>query len=126
MFKRLFNALVEKGIISGDESKGDIYWEMLEYITKNPVRLGEPQDTLYRCTDLLRFVTTVQEELLSIEPNCFVIELMDHLHDETEEPLYWSNEMGWVSRDSAMRFTEDERKAFNLPVGGRWSVVGPD
>ncbi len=36
--------------------------------------------------------------------------------------LYWSNEMGWVSKSIATHFTQSEVGRFNLPVGKkvRW------
>ena len=34
--------------------------------------------------------------------------------------LYWSNFQGWVSKESATVFTEEERKCLNLPIGGEW------
>lgn len=40
--------------------------------------------------------------------------------DDGEEPLYWSNENGWVESDCADRFTESEKKRLNLPIGGEW------
>jgi len=39
------------------------------------------------------------------------------------EPMYWSNEFGWVDLESATRFTEDETKRLNLPTGGEWKKL---
>jgi hypothetical protein len=39
------------------------------------------------------------------------------------EQLYWSNECGWVSRDSADLFNGDEHCKLNLPMGGEWEPV---
>jgi hypothetical protein len=36
------------------------------------------------------------------------------------EKLWWSNEIGWVDKKSATRFTEDQTKKLNLPMGGAW------
>lgn len=36
------------------------------------------------------------------------------------EKLWWSNEIGWVDKKSATRFTEEETKKLNLPMGGAW------
>lgn len=40
-----------------------------------------------------------------------------------EEPLYWSNVLGWCDRDSADLFTEAERNALTLPMDGTWLQV---
>ena len=37
--------------------------------------------------------------------------------DETREPLFWSNKMGWVDLDSADRY---EANDWTLPMGGEW------
>lgn len=34
--------------------------------------------------------------------------------------LYWSNEMGWVDKASADKFTEEDIKTVSLPMGGKW------
>lgn len=39
---------------------------------------------------------------------------------DTDFPLYWSNENGWVARPSSDTFTTEEKSVFNLPIGGRW------
>jgi hypothetical protein len=39
---------------------------------------------------------------------------------DTEFPLYWSNDLGWVLRPSSDTFTTEEKESFNLPLGGRW------
>jgi hypothetical protein len=39
---------------------------------------------------------------------------------DTDFPLYWSNENGWVDRPSSDTFTTEEKSVFNLPIGGRW------
>jgi hypothetical protein len=37
---------------------------------------------------------------------------------------YWSNETGWTEiRKTATRFTEEEKKKYNLPVGGKWTRI---
>lgn len=38
-------------------------------------------------------------------------------------PLYWSNDIGWVSKGSADIFTEEERNSLNLPIEGKWVKV---
>lgn len=35
---------------------------------------------------------------------------------ETDEPLWWSNEDGWVDEASATTFTDREREYLRLPV----------
>jgi len=39
-----------------------------------------------------------------------------------DEPLFWSNDQGWVDLASAAVYTEDEVKseAFTLPISGEW------
>ena len=39
--------------------------------------------------------------------------------EETEENeyLYWSNDLGWVDKDSATKFTKDEINKLNMPLG---------
>jgi hypothetical protein len=39
---------------------------------------------------------------------------------EGEEVLFWTNENGWGGPATAERFTDTERKLYQLPVGGRW------
>jgi len=39
-----------------------------------------------------------------------------------EEPLFWSNNDGWVDKDSADRFTEEQKENLNLPDGGKWAL----
>lgn len=47
--------------------------------------------------------------------------------DEVNEDgswLYWSNEDGWVDRDSATIFTTEEMETFNEPQGHfGWTVI---
>lgn len=37
--------------------------------------------------------------------------------DETGLPLFWSNELGWVSEADATLFTESEAQILPLPLG---------
>lgn len=39
---------------------------------------------------------------------------------DTNEPLYWSNEWGWVSGETAQLFTAQDHAVLNLPIGGTW------
>ena len=41
-------------------------------------------------------------------------------HDLGGDPLYWSNEQGWVDKESAGRFTYSERCTLRLPIHGAW------
>jgi hypothetical protein len=52
---------------------------------------------------------------------CYVIRACRETDDEGR-PLYWSNRDGWVSRDSADQFTEDDRERLTLPWGGCWEA----
>jgi hypothetical protein len=36
--------------------------------------------------------------------------------------LYWSNEDGWVDKESATIFSEEELKTMNLPIGMKISI----
>jgi len=36
------------------------------------------------------------------------------------ETLYWSNYHGYVNRELATRFTEDEKNTVRLPLEGEW------
>ena len=42
--------------------------------------------------------------------------------DQEGETLFWSNDQGFVDADFDF-FTQDEKEAFNLPMGGRWETV---
>lgn len=45
----------------------------------------------------------------------------------TEEPedeeLFWSNELGWVDITAATIFSNEEKPAFDLPIGGEWVAL---
>ena len=36
------------------------------------------------------------------------------------ETLYWSNDHGYVDKESATRFTDDEKHTLRLPLEGEW------
>ena len=42
---------------------------------------------------------------------------------DTNETLYWSNLDGWVVFESADTFTDGEKQALTLPIGGIWEAV---
>lgn len=42
-------------------------------------------------------------------------------HNYTEG-MYWSNDYGWVGRDGATRFSQEERDTLNLPLAGCWEI----
>lgn len=44
----------------------------------------------------------------------YVIQRISH-SDE-----FWSNEQGWVGKESASKFSPGEQKSLNLPMGGKW------
>lgn len=46
----------------------------------------------------------------------------DERDSETDQPLYWSNALGWCERNSADVFTEREAANLRLPVGGNWTA----
>ena len=37
---------------------------------------------------------------------------------------FWSNNDGWVDQDSKTLFYAHEKLTMNLPIGGKWSIVG--
>lgn len=41
----------------------------------------------------------------------------------TDAGLFWSNDLGWVDRDSATAWTEEEMRGCHLPVDGVWCVI---
>lgn len=43
--------------------------------------------------------------------------------DPDAEPLWWSNEDGWVDARTADVFTEYEHRRLRLPAGGVWERV---
>lgn len=48
---------------------------------------------------------------------------MDEYREDDPEPLYWSNEDGWVKFSGATRFSQEEKESFDLPFDGGWSRV---
>jgi len=42
--------------------------------------------------------------------------------DETGEPLWWNNQIGWVDKSLADEFDDTDKREFNLPIGGRWAL----
>jgi hypothetical protein len=46
-----------------------------------------------------------------------------NLKSEEDDPLYWSNTMGWVSLSDATQFTIDEHKTLHLPIDGIWQAL---
>ena len=52
--------------------------------------------------------------------DAYVIRSMTERDDWTGEALYWNNEDGWVSRDSATEFSPMERRELRLPISGIW------
>lgn len=43
---------------------------------------------------------------------------------DDDAAVFWSNEDGWVDRDSADTFTDPDHRILNLPDGGRWELLG--
>lgn len=79
----------------------------------------EPGSTIYRYTDfryVLEFLEAHRFDLSYIlRPNRWVIAT-----SEAAGALYWSNEDGWGSIDTATVFTSDERDRLRLPIDGVW------
>ena len=38
----------------------------------------------------------------------------------SDDPTFWSNELGWVDRAGATEFTRQEKLTLNLPIDGIW------
>ena len=43
--------------------------------------------------------------------------------DEQGNTLCWSNKDGWVSKDTADRFTKEDTDTLDLPAGGIWDYT---
>lgn len=55
--------------------------------------------------------------------NCFqIVNTGGEIDDETGQPLYWNNKLGWVDRVSATRFTMSEKKKLHAPLDGKFVV----
>jgi hypothetical protein len=72
---------------------------------------SEGADTI---EDFIRDNFTVEETVL---PHFQYVIRMDTYDDKI---LYWNNTQGWVDRDSATQFSQEERETLNLPMGGMW------
>lgn len=68
--------------------------------------------------DYIRANFTVENE--HEQPNQYVIRNGDALRATVDEVTYWNNNMGWVDREDASIFTQDERNNFDLPMYGYW------
>jgi hypothetical protein len=53
----------------------------------------------------------------------WIIEHETERDDETGAALLWSHSEGWTAGDDFETFTDDEREAFDLPIGGEWRRV---
>lgn len=40
-----------------------------------------------------------------------------------EEPLWWSNDDGWVDARSATVFTDEQHLVLRLPLQGKWELL---
>jgi hypothetical protein len=49
-----------------------------------------------------------------------VVQSRTEKDDETGEPLYWNNKIGWVDKKNATRFMIDDTSTLHLPLGGMW------
>ena len=56
----------------------------------------------------------------------WIIESSSEKDDETGESLYWSNELGWVDKESATRFSTGDIGNVYKPIGGLWVDVKRD
>jgi hypothetical protein len=74
------------------------------------------------------------EEEIALDEDSFVLQIIEENEgyvvisttekdDETDEPLYWSNDDGWVDLGSATRFSSEEKKKLDLPIGGKWKLI---
>ena len=48
--------------------------------------------------------------------------IFGYVDKEDGQPMFWSNDDGWVSLDCATTFTDRERKTLNLPVANARAV----
>lgn len=46
------------------------------------------------------------------------------IRNADNDQLFWSNANGWVESPDEDLFTEDERNALSLPMGGVWVLIG--
>ena len=53
--------------------------------------------------------------------NEYIIEKNNYCFDD--EKLYWNNQDGWVSRDNATVFSDEEKRNVNLPMEGNWKRI---
>jgi hypothetical protein len=59
---------------------------------------------------------------LAKKSRCWQVKNVEgEIDDETGEPLYWSNDMGWVGKSEADKFRS---KKNNPPMGGKWVKCG--
>jgi hypothetical protein len=56
------------------------------------------------------------------EPQYYKIKGLE-VDDETNEHLYWNNDIGWVDFCSSDTFTKAEMWDLNLPMGGEWVEI---
>lgn len=47
------------------------------------------------------------------------------IRSEDDDDGYWSSDFGWVDRDQADRFTDEEKASLIPPIGGYWIKVAP-
>lgn len=50
----------------------------------------------------------------------YVILCMSPEMDDSEEDLYWSDYMGWVSLPGATRYSKEESLNVRMPLDGQW------
>lgn len=60
-----------------------------------------------------------EEEIEDGQPAQWLIRSETERDDDSGEPLYWSNTDGWVSRETATVFTEEESKQ-DVRLVGEW------
>lgn len=60
-------------------------------------------------------------------PARYVVRALYELETESElfhgEPLFWSNDLGWVDFESATQFEKWEKDSIDLPMGGEWHRI---
>jgi len=55
----------------------------------------------------------------------FFIKSVDEIDDETGNPLFWSNNLGWTSILNADSYTPREKELTHLPLYGEWYHYKP-
>lgn len=67
--------------------------------------------------ELAQLLARAAESNQNADPDAIFVVMSNDERDDEGLPLYWSNEQGWTDAAGATRFTEEETRRFNLPLG---------